>query len=225
MDMAIANLFKHKVHFKLIGHGSYNYDHLIDCKRYEYFSNEIENGKSIGFDTTSEGCLKYFKPFIFRIISTMVYEEKGRSIDFVTVRVDVLYGGGEGHALIDCYLDDPMLDISLFSLNSEMNIYPFPEHLLNEPFDIGVDATCYFVPDKFMFRERSLWWADNRIKRREKTFRQERCVICLKSPPNILYLDCKHIAVCSFCDNMKRTSALRKNCDICRAEISRRIII
>ena len=59
----------------------------------------------------------------------------------------------------------------------------------------------------------------------DESFRQDHWVICLESNPNILYLECKHIAVCDSCDRMKRTVRLRKNCDICRAEISRRIKI
>ena len=59
----------------------------------------------------------------------------------------------------------------------------------------------------------------------DETFRQERCVVCLESAPNILYLDCMHIAVCDSCENMKRTAALRLKYDVCRATISRRIKI
>ena len=52
----------------------------------------------------------------------------------------------------------------------------------------------------------------------EKTYRED---ICLESKPNILFLDCKHIAICAACDSMKRHST----CDVCRAEISRRLKI
>ena len=45
-----------------------------------------------------------------------------------------------------------------------------------------------------------------------ETYREDRCVICLEKEPNILYLDCGHIAVCDSCDRLKKTR--RKNCDM-----------
>ena len=52
-------------------------------------------------------------------------------------------------------------------------------------------------------------------------YREDCCVACLESKPNILYLDCTHIAICDSCDRLKNTH--RKNCDVCRAKISKRI--
>ena len=56
-----------------------------------------------------------------------------------------------------------------------------------------------------------------------ETYRQDCCVVCLEAKPNILYLDCMHIAICDSCDRLKKTG--RKNCDMCRAEISKRVKI
>ena len=56
-----------------------------------------------------------------------------------------------------------------------------------------------------------------------ETYREDYCVICLEEEPNILYLDCGHIAVCDRCDRSKKTG--RKNCDMCRSEILERIKI
>ena len=58
-----------------------------------------------------------------------------------------------------------------------------------------------------------------------ETYRQDHCVVCLEAKPNILYLDCMHIAVCDSCDNLKIDPSLTTNCDVCRAEISKRIKI
>ena len=54
-----------------------------------------------------------------------------------------------------------------------------------------------------------------------ETYREDHCVACLEKKPNILYLDCRHIAICDSCDRLKKTR--RKNCDICRSEILERI--
>ena len=37
-----------------------------------------------------------------------------------------------------------------------------------------------------------------------ETYRQDCCVVCLESKPNILYLDCMHIAICDSCDRLKK---------------------
>ena len=178
--------------------------------------------------------MKRLEPFFLHTISTIVCEER-HHIDNSTVKA-TLRGGEEydDYDLIANTLDNPEFTIHLFSVNSEMSIYSFLENLLNEPFCIFVDVFLYFMPDNIRELEVIHWVESERGRRRppeeyytppDETFRQERCVICLESAPNILYLDCMHIAVCSFCDNMKRTVALRKSCDICRAEISRRIKI
>ena len=57
----------------------------------------------------------------------------------------------------------------------------------------------------------------------KETYRQDHCVVCLEAKPNILYLDCMHIAICDSCDRLKKTG--RDNCDVCRAEISKRVKI
>ena len=58
-----------------------------------------------------------------------------------------------------------------------------------------------------------------------ETYRQDCCVVCLESKPNILYLDCMHIAICDSCDRIKSKTSSQSTCDICRAKISKRIKI
>ena len=53
--------------------------------------------------------------------------------------------------------------------------------------------------------------------------REDCCVACLEAKPNILYLDCLHICICDSCDRLKKTK--RRNCDVCRAEIFKRVKI
>ena len=54
-----------------------------------------------------------------------------------------------------------------------------------------------------------------------KPYREDCCMACFEPKPNILYLDCLHIVICDSCDRLKKTG--RKNCDVCRAKISKRI--
>ena len=54
-----------------------------------------------------------------------------------------------------------------------------------------------------------------------KPYREDCCMACFESKPNILYLDCLHIVICDSCDRLKKTG--RKNSDVCRAKISKRL--
>ena len=54
MDMAVANLFKHNVFFRLVAHDPDRYEPLFFSKGYHYVSNDIENGKSIGFESVHD---------------------------------------------------------------------------------------------------------------------------------------------------------------------------
>ena len=244
MDMAINNLFKHKVHFKISSEECDTDEPYLDSKGRQYDSNHIENLESIGVCNANDLCLKCLEPFVVHIISTMVHEER-EHIDKISVRAGFM-------SLVDGWDDDPFFDpeydllrysldnpkycLHLFSLNSETSIYSFPEHLLEGPFVLFVHVYSYFIPPHMREEYINNWVESMRVERRipieenyytppNETFRQDRCVICLESTPNILYLECMHIVVCDSCDRMKRTERLRKNCDVCRSEISRRIKI
>ena len=55
----------------------------------------------------------------------------------------------------------------------------------------------------------------------EESFRTDTCVICLDKEPNILFINCGHICICSECEKIKPSV----KCPYCRTEISRRIKI
>ena len=113
-------------------------------------------------------------------------------------------------------------------------VYPFPEGLLNNKFCITIELYVFMVDDDVRamnnyYEEEREREAENGIIEPlgppEETYRQEKCVICLEDPPSILYLDCMHIAVCDSCDRMKSKTSLQSTCDVCRAEISKRVKI
>ena len=49
---------------------------------------------------------------------------------------------------------------------------------------------------------------------KEKTFKEDECVICLTNPPNVLFCNCGHIAICVECDKVKSL----KDCPMCKTE-------
>ena len=48
----------------------------------------------------------------------------------------------------------------------------------------------------------------------EQTFKSDDCVICLNNPPNVLFCNCGHIAICVEYDKVKRL----KDCPMCKTE-------
>ena len=210
MDMAIANLFKHNVFFRLVGHDPDQYMPLFYSKGYHYVSNEIENGESIGFSTTHDVYGRKMRPLFRYILSNIMRDLEEENVDRISIKVHLIHGEDhEDHIIYSENFEDG------FSIEtSGSTFYTHPRILLNDKFSIYVEAYAYFIKKKTIS-----------IAPTVKAYREDCCVICLESTPNILYLDCLHIAVCDSCDDMKRTPALRMKCDVCRAKISRRIKI
>ena len=223
MDMAVASLFKHKIKFHYMGEGSRHGD-----KERQYMSIPIENKRSIGVRYIHKLCLKRLHPFIIHAISTIVTEESDH-IDFIFVCAelwDLSTGPRNGpyfddrQDLMRMTLLNPKFCIHLMSLNSNTTIYPFLEDVINRPFGISV-RFCISIPT-IIYQPME---EEDEFTPPDETYREDRCVVCLDSNPNILYLECNHIAVCDSCYRMKRTKRLRRYCDICRAEISKRVKI
>ena len=129
----------------------------------------------------------------------------------ITIRVHLISGTDhEKHIIYSKYFED-----NFFVEVSESVFYTHPRNLLDQKFSIYVEGYCYFV-------KRSA----TPIAPKVEAFKEDCCVICLEARPNILYLDCLHIVVCDFCDNLKNIDpSLTTNCDVCRAEISKRVKI
>ena len=235
MDMAVANLFKHKIRLILNSEVTKRYEPEAYKRGRYYFFLNIENVESVD--------ASLFKPFVLYAISKVVHEDRDIQIDSVTIVAGITdLKEYEEYALASYRFESPQYSPELFFTHAEVDTRPFPEHLLNEPFHVWVNVISYFFSDKL--REALFRQALNYENRDEEnmddestdeeedtpaplieTHKQERCVICLEAEPNILYLDCGHIAVCDSCDRMKRTARSRKKCDLCRSRISKRIKI
>ena len=223
--MVLDNLFKHKVNFRLIGHDMDAYEPLLYSKGYHYVSREIENGESVGVTNVLDLYSHKLKPFFGHIISTMMHMRE--DLYHITIKVHLTCGEDYYDYEIAWYEVVPAPDFSLETYESYFNTCP--ENALTEKFSIYLESYAYIFPNRTREDVDVIVDDDDdgltSYTPPEETYKQERCVICLESAPNILYLDCMHIAVCDFCDNMKRTAALRLKCDVCRATISRRIRI
>ena len=230
MDMAVASLFKHKVSFKLCENDSSWGEPLIPNKGYHYSSSWIENGKSVGIRSACDLFIDKLKPLFLHIISTMYHEAEMEisSID-ITVRVTD-YEKSDDYDIVKYEFTSAPNDAITNYTRSW--VYPFPEGLLNK-FNIYIESYVFMVND--FVREMNAYYEEqSRLSNQEveenepytppvEPRRENHCVACLDKKPNILYLDCLHMVICDSCDRLKKTS--RKNCDVCRSEISKRIIL
>ena len=56
---------------------------------------------------------------------------------------------------------------------------------------------------------------NKKIINAEKFFKEDKCVICLTNPPNILFCNCGHLVLCVECS---KTGESLENCPICKTE-------
>ena len=228
MDMTVANLFKHKIRFERCGNDSSWVELTIPNKGYHYLSNLIENGESIGIRSACDLFIDKLKPLFLHIISTM-YHEAEMEVDSIDIKVGVFDNESNDYDIVGYeFTSAPNDAITNYSRSW---VYTFPEELLNNKFSIYIESYVYMVNDYVRemnaYYEEQLRLAHQEMEENEplappvEPHREDCCVACLESKPNILYLDCWHIVICDSCDRLKKTG--RKNCDVCRAEISKRL--
>ena len=231
MDMTVASLFKHKVRFVQSEHGSDWGEPTIPNKGYHYLSNWIENGESVGIRNVCDLFVGKLKPLFLHIISTM-YHEAEMEVSSIDITVKVFDNESYEYDIVKYEFTSPPDDAIT---NCRFLVYPFPERILNNKFSIYIESYVYMVDD--YVREMNAYYEEqSRLAHQEmeeneplappvETYRQDCCMVCLEAKPNILYLDCMHIAICDSCDRMKSKTSSQSTCDVCRAEISKRIKI
>ena len=101
----------------------------------------------------------------------------------------------------------PLSDLMRLSFS----YYTLPETIKRKIF-------IFMVPTVYIFREGQP--DPDKVETVEEykttqTIKLPECVICYHNPPNILYYNCLHIAVCNSCDQ----SGKLLNCPLCRTKI------
>ena len=232
MDMTVASLFKRKIRFERCENDSSWDEPTIPNKGYHYLSNLIENGESVGIRSACDLFIDKLKPLFLHIISTM-YHEAEMEVSSIDITVGVFDNESYDYDLVKYkFTSTPNDAITNYSRSW---VYPFPEELLNNKFSIYIESYVYMVDD--YVREMNAYYEEQtRLAHQEmeeneplappvETYRQDCCVVCLEAKPNILYLDCMHIAICDSCDRMKSKTSSQSTCDVCRAEIFKRLKI
>ena len=145
MDMAVANLLKHKIRFERYG-GDYG--------NVNYVSRKIENMESIGARSLYDLCLNQLQSFFIHVFSTILHECP-HVISSIEIKAKLIQakGGSEEQDFIEFFIKNPRNNAQLFSRCSAVQLYAFDDDIFraDKPFYIIVDteifATKYIFPD------------------------------------------------------------------------------
>ena len=142
MNMAVANLLKHKIRFeRYSGYGN-------DI----YYSSKIENLESIGARSLYDLCLNQLQSFFIHVLSTIIHECP-HTISSTEIKAKVIQarGGYEEEDLIGFTIDNPRNNVQLFTRCSAVQLYPFDDDKFraDKPFYIIVETETYVTRYNF----------------------------------------------------------------------------
>ena len=234
MDMAVASLFKHKIRFTFEGVYTEIHEPRCFRRTHYYESPTIESVESIGLNDVNDLHTILCKPLVLYSFSKIVHEDHVIPIDRVVITVGVFdFQEGENCNLQRYHFENTLWYPESFFTHANVDFCSFPERLLKERTKIFVNVYCYYycesLREEARFRREfnyNMYWrhrlsveeyleatnSDNEMSDEgelyippSETYRQDSCVACLEAKPNILYLDCMHIAICDSCHHLKKT--------------------
>ena len=152
MDMAVANLLKHKIRFELDSEDSDYLENHFYSKGRQYGSRKIKNVKSLGSRSLIELCLNQLQPFYLHVFSSMI-EEIHVPIHHMEIKTSVsLTDGACGSKdLFGFTMDNPTNNVQLFNTGCTVQVYDIAdeEFWKDEAFYIIVEAYFYISPTVF----------------------------------------------------------------------------
>ena len=127
MDMAVANLLKHKIRFELVSEHPDNEEHRFYSVGRQYSSRKIENFKSIGSKDCFDLYLYPYNVFYMHVVSTMI-EECPSPIDYIEVKTivrleDEEYDIRDEHVLFTHGLKKPKDNINRYYKRSVVHFF------------------------------------------------------------------------------------------------------
>ena len=152
MDMALANLFKHKIRFELESEESDYLEHRFYSKGRQYCSRKIENVKNLGSRNLIDLCLNHLQPFYLHVFSSMI-EEICVPVHHMEIKSSVsLTDGACGTKdLFGFTMDNPTSNVQLFNRCTTLQVYDISdeEFWKDESFYVIVEAYFYISPTVF----------------------------------------------------------------------------
>ena len=205
----IENLFKHNIFFT---------HRREDCDYREggtvrwsgiYKSNTIYDHKKLGFTDNDEilnqikPCLSYL--YIFKACFTvgLFWKDKNSNDDEYEYKYIKIWG----------------VHISTEFYFSTFFPYNFVYRELEKPLEIHMDVhqeykSCLSIVGSHQSEEEREEESEEPVINAGQSFKSNECLICLTNPPNVLFCNCRHIAICIECDKTKSLNI----CPICKTE-------
>ena len=152
MDMALANLFKHKIRFELESEDSDYLEKRFYSKGRQYCSRKIKNVESLGTRSLIDLCLNQLQPFYLHVFSSMI-EEIGGPIHHMEIKtmVSLTDDACGTKDLFGFTMDNPTNNAQLFNRGCTVHVYDIAdeEFWKDEAFYIVVEAYFYISPSRF----------------------------------------------------------------------------
>ena len=192
----IENLFKHKIFFKLVSSEEWLFNKQENKKvwKLRYESNEIHNHQ------VDEKLINYIKPFLYYLASKNINREGEGCWLNTSYQVNVCwknmyyddwyYQGTTPWGVIIGGKDRLTMEVISKEHNYEGQTPSEIELIIYQ---------SYYLPTISI----------------KKTFKEDKCVICLTNPPSVLYCNCGHQVLCVECSKMVERL---KICPVCKTE-------
>ena len=180
-----------------------------------YTSIAVENGIDLGIRDANK-MFRIINPFTDRIFRRTFYCRESINSDYIisfqiTIVTESGYVDvGEFYYRSDRNPFEPKME----GLERNLNLY---RHL-DQSFHISIDTKFFRLPPTHNPDDVE---SSSSPKPPKKTFKVDQCAICLDRIPNVLFVKCRHICVCSVCEKAHPST----QCPCCRTEISEKLLI
>ena len=216
------NIFKHKTPFNLFSTWDDLYD-MFKIKGFIYKTKKIQNGSTIDIYCIDD-LFERVKAFVAYFISTLNtttlpgYQYFNSLFDIDIKSFDLKYDLGFSYIkLIQLKMEYTGNNLDFGDVNF-LKYGPYDTYF-QKPFEIHINIHNYYEPvDLEDENEDESKDEDEPIT--IKSFREDKCVVCLSKEPKVLFYDCMHYCVCLECEEIKPF----KRCPCCRTRISTKII-
>ena len=166
------------------------------------------------------------KPFLSWLTSKYIWNKSNCNFNVGSINISLIIGifypsnlkeESEYNEIANLIVDDYMREIKY----AENNTYT--DKIFKKPFQIHIDVNVQYFPEEVQDESEQ----ENEEESKEeisitviRSFREDKCVVCLMNEPKVLFYDCMHYCVCHECEKIKPF----KICPCCRTRISSKII-
>ena len=217
--------------FKLSSTDTDPFEPLIPNERIWLKSKKIKDGETTMKDLYFD-CLYHL--YIVQLIQTNGYRERRVNDVLATSFTFTLKIIGDYREEIDDLISETIyfkeINQNGFATR-EIKYWETENKTITTPFNVFIIITKYASPEIYEENNDETLNAIGEItlpqpiiqptKTPKQSIKEDKCCVCLENVPNILYVDCRHIAICNTCDKKGNFN----NCPICRTQVKNNKII